>query len=107
MLLVAPGFAEPERSEPLTTEKAFQIADELFVSSLGCGAVSNAPRDLGDVWAFDVRIGPGATPDPHPILVNKATGRASWVTGDEVIQERREAEANRNWYQGLPASEPW
>lgn len=78
VLLAEPSLAQPT---PLSAEQAYKPAAALAAQSIGCGGVDENPRDAGNSWAFDVRVGIGGRLDlTRSIVVNKQTGVAVWAS---------------------------
>ncbi len=79
-LLAFPGL---EKGRRISAADALAQAEKLFDSVEGCGYVEGVPTDDGDDWLFRAKVGYAGDLDPNPIMVDKATGIATWGSLDD------------------------
>ena len=94
------GAAAPT-APAISKEQAWRMASHYFELHLGgCGGPAE-PVDEGLDWSCQLRVGYAGTLDPHPLLINKHTGRTRWASGptyaspEDLARAAREHEVGR------------
>ena len=65
----------------LSKEDAEKVIGFYFQTKIsGCGFASSL-KDEGEYWSSVPKVGLEGTPQEHPVLLNKRTGRISWAAG--------------------------
>jgi hypothetical protein len=76
---VSPSGAEQSPQVQMTRARATQLAERYFESEIAFEGGLGEPTIRGQSWAFPVKLGYAGEVQPSPLLIDRATGKASWA----------------------------